>query len=89
MGHKDYSGTPLPMKLGIKEGSAVAFVGDPPSFRATLGPLPASSVVGPQIRGPLDVIVYFDTRRSALRRRFRSLAKTLTPSTKNGRPSDS
>ena len=35
MGHKDYSGTPLPMKLGIKEGSAVAFVGEPSSFRAT------------------------------------------------------
>jgi hypothetical protein len=80
MAHKDYSGTPLPRKLGIKEGSKVAFVGQPRSFRSTLGPLPPASSVRPQVRGPLDVIVSFDTRRRALRRRFRSLAKGLSPS---------
>ena len=35
-----YSGTPLPKKLGIKEGSSVALVGAPPDFEATLGALP-------------------------------------------------
>lgn len=80
MASKDYSGTPLPKKLGIKEGLKVAFVGQPATFRSTLGPLPPSSRVRPQVRGPLDVIVYFDTRRTSLRRRFRSLAKALSPS---------
>lgn len=79
MANKDYSGTPLPKKLGIKEGSEVAFVGQPATFRSRLGPLPASSRVRPQVRGTLDVIVYFETRRTALRRRFRSLAKALSP----------
>lgn len=58
----------------------MAFVGAPRSFRATLGPLPAGSKVRPRVQGPLDVIIYFDTRRSALRRRFGSLAKALSPS---------
>lgn len=35
-----YSGTPLPKKLGIKAGSAVALVGAPEGFGAKLGPLP-------------------------------------------------
>ena len=80
MARKDYSDTPLPKKLGIKQGSVVAFVGEPGSFRATLGPLPTESTIRARVRGPLDVIVSFDTRRSALRRRFRSLAEALDPS---------
>jgi len=39
-----YSGTPLPRKLGIKEGTRVALVGAPPGFEATLGALPAGAV---------------------------------------------
>jgi CheY-like chemotaxis protein len=35
-----YSGTPLPKKLGIKEGMTVALIGAPRDFRKTLGDLP-------------------------------------------------
>jgi hypothetical protein len=35
-----YSGTPLPKKLGIKEGSVVRLVGAPAGFEETLGVLP-------------------------------------------------
>ncbi len=35
-----YSGTPLPRKLGIKEGSRLAVLGAPDGFDATLGELP-------------------------------------------------
>jgi hypothetical protein len=77
---RDYSGTPLPRKLGIKEGSVVAFVGEPANFRATLGRLPPDTEVRSRVRGPLDVIVYFTTRASELRRRFGPLAKSLAPS---------
>lgn len=36
-----YSGTPLPKKLGIKEGNRVALLREPDGFRATLGELPS------------------------------------------------
>ena len=35
-----YSGTPLPKKLGIKQGSVVALLGAPEDFEETLGGLP-------------------------------------------------
>ena len=47
-----YSGTPLPKKLGIKEGHAVAVVGSPEGFESTLGELPAGVRVKAQARGP-------------------------------------
>lgn len=58
-----YSGTPLPKKLGIKEGHTVAFIGAPADFESTLGELPADVTVKKQLRGPLDVIVYFSDRK--------------------------
>jgi hypothetical protein len=75
--HKDYSGTPLPKKLGIREGSEVLLVSAPKGF--TLGPLPPGTVVHRQARGPLDVIVAFATRRAELDRRFGALAASLEP----------
>ncbi len=35
-----YSGKPLAMKLGIREGFRVSFVGAPSHYRSLLGPLP-------------------------------------------------
>jgi hypothetical protein len=74
-----YSGTPLPKKLGIKEGHAVAFVGSPEGFRSMLGDLPAGVRVKAQARGPLDVVVLFATRRADLERRFPRVARALDP----------
>ena len=37
-----YSGTPLPRKLGIKPGYAVALPGAPDDFETTLGELPTA-----------------------------------------------
>ena len=54
-----YSGTPLPAKLGIKAGHRVGLVGAPAGFEATLGALPAGVTLRKQLRGPLDVLVYF------------------------------
>jgi hypothetical protein len=73
--HKDYSGTPLPTKLGIREGSEVLLVSAPRGF--TLGPLPPGVVLRRQASGPLDVIVVFATRRAELDRRFGALAGAL------------
>jgi hypothetical protein len=75
--HKDYSGTPLPRKLGIREGSRVLLASAPPGF--TLGPLPPGSEVLRRAGGTLDVVVLFATRRSELERRFAKLASALDP----------
>ncbi|MDX6582114.1 MAG: hypothetical protein QOI10_1298 [Solirubrobacterales bacterium] len=74
-----YSGTPLPTKLGIKEGSTVAFSGSPPGFAATLGELPDSVTVKRRAVAPLDVAVAFFTRRAELERRLGSLARAIHP----------
>jgi hypothetical protein len=74
-----YSGTLLPRKLGIKEGSLVALVGAPAGFDETLGELPPAVEIRRRARGPLDVIVFFTTRRAELARRFPTLARALAP----------
>jgi CheY-like chemotaxis protein len=65
-----YSGTPLPEKLGIKANSAVALVGAPRGFEATLGELPPGAVLRRQARGHCDLIVWFTRSRRDLERRL-------------------
>jgi len=74
---KDYSGTPLPRKLGIREGSRVTLIGAPRGF--SLYPMPRGAVVGPRLRVDLDVAVLFVTRRADLERRFADLVRGLAP----------
>jgi hypothetical protein len=67
MAQAGYSGTPLPQKLGIKEGHTVALVCAPSSF--DLGMTPTGATVRAGLgRGttPLDVIVTFVTERATL-----------------------
>lgn len=79
MPEKDYSGTPLPKKLGIKEGSRVAVVDAPERFVATLSPMPAGVKVVTRTRGHLDVVVVFATRHAALERRLDPAVRALEP----------
>jgi hypothetical protein len=74
-----YSGTPLPKKLGIKEGARVAFVDAPEGFEDTLGPLPDGVALKRQLRGPLDVVVFFTASRAKLERRIEKLRAALDP----------
>jgi hypothetical protein len=74
-GHTDYSATPLPKKLGIKEGSRVLLSGRPSEL--DLDPLPAGAVLRSRGPGPHDVVVLFTTRRADLLRRFGKLAEAL------------
>ena len=72
-----YSGTPLPKKLGIKEGSRVAIVNVPTDFESTLGELPDNVEF---IKGPtksLDIILFFVLNERALTRDFAKLAARL------------
>ena len=75
-----YSGTPLPRKLGIKEGHRVGLLGAPEGFSETLGELPDGvSLARSRLRAPLDVIVAFFTERSALERRLSGLIGLMDP----------
>jgi hypothetical protein len=61
---RGYSATPLPRKLGIKEGSEVLITAEGDSQR---------------LAGPYDVIVLFAQTRDEVERRFRKLAARLEP----------
>jgi hypothetical protein len=74
-----YSGTPLPRKLGIREGDRVALLRAPEDFGATLGPLPQGVRVLRRAAGPLDVVVAFVSARADLERRLPRLAAAIRP----------
>jgi hypothetical protein len=74
-----YSGTPLPQKLGIKPGARLGLFNAPKGFDKTLGALPAGVKTTTQLRGSLDVAVFFTDKSAELARRFGALAKTIAP----------
>jgi len=74
-----YSGTPLPKKLGIREGSRVAVVSAPDGFTRVLAPLPPGVELRTGARGRCDVVVFFVTRRAELARRFPGFVRALEP----------
>ena len=61
-----YSGTPLPKKLGIKEGHRIAVIGAPGEL--ALGVLPIGTHLQRNLAGKalFDVVVAFVTRRADL-----------------------
>ena len=76
-----YSGTPLPRKLGIKPGHEVAVLGGPAGVAASLTGLPGVPPPRPDLSGsdPLDVIVFFVTRRADLEKRLAALRGRMAP----------
>lgn len=76
-GHKDYSGTPLWKKLGIREGSRVVLV-DPPQD-LDLGPLPPGAEILTHTAKDIDVAVLFATTAARVPSRFGRLAGRLDP----------
>jgi hypothetical protein len=75
--HKDYSGTPLPKKLGIREGSRVFLVNAPDGFDRLLTPMPERSKLLTKISKPLDVGVLFAVERTELVRSFDRMVAAL------------
>jgi hypothetical protein len=76
-----YSGTPLPQKLGIKEGGKVAVINSPRAFAKMLGKLPRSATVhkGFSGEGLFDVIVVFVTSRTELQEQITATRGHMTP----------
>lgn len=76
-----YSGTPLPKKLGIKDGMTVALLHAPDGIEYVLGELPADVHLQHGLRrdGHADLIVGFVTERDHLARNIEWLVRTLPP----------
>jgi len=72
-----YSGTPLPKKLGIKEGSRIELVNAPKDFQSELGELPDDVQFIGRPTKSLDIILLFVLTERALTRDFAKLAATL------------
>lgn len=72
-----YSGTPLPKKLGLKEGSRLRLVGAPDGFLCD--PSHPSHPSHPSPSGPFDVAVAFCLSAEAVERAFQTLIPDLDP----------
>ena len=70
-----YSGTPLPQKLGIKEGHRVLLAQAPDDFRLDVSP--EVTVDRRPGREPYDVLLLFVTTERDLRGRFPVLSKRM------------
>ena len=71
-----YSGTPLPKKLGIKEGSGILLVNPPDRFERKLEPLPKGASFVDDAASA-RVAVLFGGSQAELARDFGELAKAL------------
>src|SRR5450755_1569183 len=74
-----YSHRSLVNKLGIKAGHRIAIVDAPIDFPAKLGELPAGVRRARELRGAIEVIVYFALIAAALARRISALKRVLAP----------
>ena len=73
-----YSGSPLPKKLGIKEGSVVALVGAPEGFESKLAPLP-EGVRFTKKPPEADRIVLFTKSMKDFEKRWATLTANASP----------
>jgi hypothetical protein len=72
-----YSGTPLPKKLGIKDGFHVCFVEAPAEVRSELKSALAACTL--DVKGPVDFAMVFTKSKAELGKEFKRVAKSLTP----------
>lgn len=72
-----YSGTPLPKKLGIRDGHRVALVSAPSGFERQLGPAAGGATISRRLRGKADIFVFFPKSASDLVRRLPALVSRL------------
>ena len=79
-GPAGYSGTPLPRKLGIKPGHAVAVLGGPAGLAGSLAAQSGADVAeGLPAAGPLDVIVTFVRWRDEFESQLPGLRARMAP----------
>ena len=74
-----YSGTPLPKKLGIKDGFRVCFVGEPAEVRAGLKTSLAGCTTASDGKDPLDFAMVFSKSKTEVTKEFNRIARLLAP----------
>jgi len=74
-----YSGTPLPKKLGIKDGFQVCLIEAPREVITELKPSLDSCKVARAPKAPLDFAMLFTKSAASLKNEFTQLAKNLAP----------
>jgi len=74
-----YSGTPVPKKLGVKEGLRVTLIRMPADVRAELRDALAGCRIGKDLAGPLDFIHLFSKSRVELEKEIPRAARALAP----------
>ena len=75
-----YSGTPLPKKLGIKEGSTVFLIDPPQDFDETLGELPEGAALCTQPDSHCRLAIWFTKSREELEGRMEETLRSLAES---------
>jgi hypothetical protein len=73
-----YSGTPLPKKLGIKNGFRICLVNAPADVRTELREVMSACQVMTEPRGSLDLVMVFTNSRAELSVEFSRLARELS-----------
>jgi hypothetical protein len=74
-----YSGTPLPKKLGIKDGAHVRVFDMPAEVRTELKATLAHCAILPDGKGQADFMMLFTKSKNALSAKFGPIAKQLAP----------
>jgi hypothetical protein len=74
-----YSGTPLPKKLGIKDGYRAFLVNLPPEVEAELRALLANCKVIPKAISPIDFAMVFTRSKAEVKKEFMPVSKVLAP----------
>jgi hypothetical protein len=74
-----YSGTPLPRKLGLKEGMAVAFLDPPDQLPDLLGPIVTALSINNRLDQHQDLVLVFVTSAAELGRRTSVLKAAIAP----------
>jgi len=74
-----YSGTPLPKKLGIKDGFRIRLLNEPADVRTKLEPAISACSVAGQSESDLDFVLLFTQSKTHLSKEFKRLSRLLTP----------
>lgn len=74
-----YSGTPLPKKLGIKDGFRVRLQNAPSEVRAELKAELAACKIERYDKTPIDFAMIFTKSQADLAREFKKLSRQLAP----------
>ena len=72
-----YSGTPLPKKLGLKEGGTMVLLNAPPDIEKLLVPLPAGATLVSKLSVSNSLVLLFCKDTAALKKSLVTVSKKL------------